>query len=60
VLTVENIEKIKLFAKVCGKAIFEKIPITPFLDKALLKTILRRKVELEDFLMIDEKVKKKI
>ena len=46
----------KLFGKIIGKAIFERIPLNSYLDRSIIKHILGKPIELDDIYYYDKQV----
>ena len=55
-MQIENMQKFKLLGKILGKAVFDRIPINLALCRPLIKSILDKKIELDDMKYYDSQV----
>ena len=56
VMDEEKKIRYNLAGKIVGKAIFERIPINIYLDRTLIRNILKQKIVLDDFEYFDQQV----
>ena len=53
---INNMQKFKLFGKILGKAVFDRIPMNLSFCRPLIKSLLGKKIELNDMKFFDSQV----